>query len=464
MANLNFSNENQRKRYIIFLTWLILISLTWILGTKVSEMVLDYIVELHFEEIQLAESLFSYTIALTILFWGYLVDKYNKKRKIILVISSVLWMSASIFLFFVPINFFIYCFVQIVWGLSFGANGPLIASYLGDVFQIENRGKLFSIFTIFIYVIKGSNIAINRLIGEALFNWKAPSFIFAIIGMIVIIIFYFFVKEPLIALNEPEFKSVEGFRYNYSIKVNQIKLIVGKRTNFLFLIQGISGMIGVTIVTKYMNYWFTSGQFDGLNINTGLAILLLGSGGALGGLMGIILAGRWIDRQVKKGLINRILVFSIFCLFFQLIFYTILILGINYPISVNEQIIRIDLFLQLYPAFIGFILIFNICVFCGTPIGTTVGVARTHINLPEHRGTAGALYDLTDFIGAGIGIIIGTNFILITKSYRMTVLLGALFWLISGVVWIFIARFIKQDYNESRKILKERAKEKIDVD
>jgi MFS family permease len=445
-----------KKQSISFLIWLLAIELCWILGTKVSEILLDYI-ELSFEEIQLAESLFSYTIALTIFFWGYIVDRFNKKRKIILIASSFLWISGSVMLFFIPINFFTYSLIQIMWGLSFGANGPLIASYLGDMFKIENRGKLFSTFTIFIYIIKGSNIAINGLIGEGLGNWKAPTFIFAIIGIIIVVAFNFFSRDPKIASIEPEFKKEGDFLYNYYIHSADIKYILRKRTNSLFLAQGVSGMIGVTIVTKYMIFWFTSGQYDGLNIDTGLALLLLGTGGALGGLIGIFIAGRWIDNQFKKNMINRILLFSIICLFLQVVFYTILILGINYPNNINEKINSIDLFLKLYPAFIGFILVFNICVFCGTPIGTTVGVARTHINLPEHRGTAGALYDLTDFIGVGIGIMLGTVFMILLNSYRLTIFYGALFWLISGVIWLFIAKSIREDYEDSRKLLKDRA-------
>jgi MFS family permease len=449
--------SNIKKQSISFFIWLLAIELCWILGTKVSEILLDYI-ELSFREIQLAESLFSYTIALTIFFWGYIVDRYNKKRKSILTLSSLLWISGSFMLFFIPINFFTYSLIQIIWGLSFGANGPLIASYLGDMFKIENRGKLFSTFTIFIYIIKGSNIAINGLIGESLGNWKAPTFIFAIMGIIILIAFNFFCREPKIASIEPEFRKEEDFLYNYYIHSNDIKYILRKRTNSLFLVQGISGMIGVTIVTKYMIFWFTSGQYDGLNIDTGLALLLLGTGGALGGLIGILIAGKWIDRQFKKNMINKILLFSIICLFMQVVFYTILILGINYPNNINGRINRIDVFLQLYPAFIGFILIFNLCVFCGTPVGTTVGVARTHINLPEHRGTAGALYDLTDFIGVGLGIMLGTIFMIFLNSYRLTIFYGALFWLISGVIWLFIAKFIRKDYENSRELLKDRAK------
>ena len=37
-------------------------------------------------------------------------------------------------------------------------------------------------------------------------------------------------------------------------------------------------------------------------------------------------------------------------------------------------------------------------------------MARTHINLPEHRGTVAALYDMTNSIGVAIGIIMGNYF------------------------------------------------------
>jgi MFS family permease len=445
-----------KKNSFIFLIWLIIIEFCWILGTKISEILLDYIVELSFTEIQLAESFFSYTIAITIFFWGFIVDKYNNKRKLILILSSFLWISASILLFIIPINFISYSLIQILWGLSFGANGPIIASYLGDILKIEQRGKLFSLFTIFIYIIKGSNIAINGLIGESLGNWKAPTFIFALCGAFTIFLFIFIGQEPKMARNEPEFEKIEDFQYTYYIHLNNLKILLNKRTNLLFLLQGISGMIGVTIVTKYLIFWFTSGQYDGMNINSGLALLILGSGGALGGLIGILIAGRWIDRQFKRNKINQILTFSIICLFLQWVFYAILIIEIDYPENINSNVNRMDVFLQLYPAFLSFILIFNFCVFCGTPIGTTVGVARTHVNLPEHRGTAGALYDLTDFIGAGIGIILGTIFMILVNSYRMTVIYGASFWLISGLIWLFIVTHIKKDFEATRNILKTR--------
>ncbi len=454
---INSNSTSIEKKDYLFLLWLLLINTCWILGTKISEMLLDLMVELKFEEIQIAESFFSYTIALTIFIWGYLVDIFNTRRKIILLISSLFWITASLLLFIIEINFFTFALIQVLWGLSFGANGPLLASYLGDLFKIERRGYLFSIFTIFIYIIKGSNIAINGIIGELIGNWKFPSFIFGLIGLIIVIIFVIFVKEPKIGSKEPEFLEVHDISYSYRLKIRDIKIILQKRSNLLFLLQGISGMIGVTIVTKYLNYWFTSNQYDGLNINTGVAILLLGSGGALGGLLGIIFGGKWIDSQFKKGKVKNTLYFSITCLFLQVFMYSLLILGISYPSSLDSSINQLDLFLRMYPTFFLFIIIFNFAVFFGTPIGLTVGVSRTNINLPEHRGTAGALYDLTDFIGAGLGILIGALIMIEFNKFQLTILIGSLFWMISAIIWIIITLFIERDYHSVRNVLKQRA-------
>ena len=184
----------QKRNDYFFLIWLLLINACWIFGTKISEILLDFILEINFTEFQIAESLFSYTIALTIFIWGYIVDRFNQKRKMILLLSGLIWITANFVLILADINFFTLSLIQILWGLSFGANGPLLASYLGDLFKIEKRGHLFSIFILFIYIIKGSNIAINGLLGEFVKNWKFPSFFFGLIGLGLIILFILFVK------------------------------------------------------------------------------------------------------------------------------------------------------------------------------------------------------------------------------------------------------------------------------
>jgi MFS family permease len=458
---MNFNLEKLKEfKGLDFLIFLLLVEMCWILGAKVSEMLVDLMVlDISLNDIQTAESYYNFTVAGTVLFWGILVDRFPQMRKIILIVSNAIWIVASIIMMIAPMNFQLYIVIQILWGIAFGANGPILGSYLGDLFKINRRGALFSFFTIGVYLIKGSAIAVTGLIGTALGNWKIPSFIFSLGAIVLLIIFFVKMKgkEPKLASVEPEVedKISSGFEYGHKITLEGFIGVIKKPTNLLFLAQGISGMIGVTIVTRYMNYWFVSSL--GMGMNQGLAVLMLGAGGALGALFGILIAGKWVDREFKKGNIRQTLYFSIASLFLQVLFYLILTISLQYPAVINPLYNSWGLIFQYYPVFFMFIFVFNICVFFGTPIGTTVGVIRTHVNLPEHRGTAAALYDLFDFIGSGIGLLIGSALWSVLNNYPLTVFIGSCFWLISGVIWIFITLYIRWDYREVRNTMAKRS-------
>ena len=458
----NKFKEIKNNKGFDFLVFLILIEMCWILGTKVSEMLLDLqIADISRVDIQRAESVYHYAVALSVLFWGLLVDRLHKYRRIILLISQFGWIGASIVLFFIPINYRSYSSIQIIWGLTFGANGPIIGSYLGDLFQINKRGKLFSIFTIFVYLIKNSAIGLTGIIGTMLGNWRAPSLIFAILGIVIMFIYIAKGKlneiEPKLASVEPEYvKYVEkGQKYEHKMTANSLFEVFNTPTNMLFFFQGITGMIGVTIVTRYISYWFVSET--GMGMNLYVSILMLALGGVIGSLFGVVYAGIWVDKEFKKDNIRSSLYFAIFCMFMQVISYAFLTLALDYPESIDPTANTWFNIFDAYPVFIGFIAVFNICVFFGTPIGTTVNVARTHINFPENRGTAAALYDLFDFIGAGIGIGIGSALWEGMGSYPKVILVGSLFWLISGLLWLCILVYMPKDYRYVRNFMQKRA-------
>ncbi|MHA1820258.1 MAG: MFS transporter [Promethearchaeota archaeon] len=458
-----FNNEKEplsSYKGFSFLIFLILIEMAWILGTKSSDMLLDLMNnDLSTKEIQRAEQYFFYSLAITTIFWGIIVDRAPKKRKLILLISNLIWILASIVLFFSNVDYNIYFMVQVFWGIAFGANAPILGSYLGDLFRINKRGILFSIFTIFVYIIKGSAIAVNGIIGNLLRNWKAPMFIFAIMGVVILIIFILKADEPKLASIEPEVmdKINQGFDYDKKITIKGVLYVLTIPTNILFLLQGISGMIGVTVVTRYMNYWFTSEQ--GMGMDTVAAVIILGSGGAIGALAGILIAGKFADKRFNQKRMNRILSFATASLFLQVVSYVILTFMLKYPDKIDPQYNSIFKIFQYYPVFYWFLFVFNICVFFGTPIGTTVKIARTHVNLPEHRGTAASLYDLFDSIGAGIGLGVGWAIYSKFNNYQTTVMLGSLFWLISGGLWLLINFYYRQDYLEMRHKLQHYAQE-----
>ncbi|HMF30385.1 MAG TPA: MFS transporter, partial [Candidatus Lokiarchaeia archaeon] len=324
---------------------------------------------------------------------------------------------------------------------------------LGDLFHIEQRGRLIAAYTTILYIIRGFALVGNGFIGYAIDSWTIPIGIFAILGVAAIIIFWRLAPEPRFGGAEPELAQV---KYSYHFHPKELKPILSKKTNILFILQGLSGSAGVAIVTKYLQYWLTADTSlapDAVHVDPYLATIILGAGGAVGALCGIQLAGFLADRAYKQGKIAQVLYLATACLFLEVVAYAIVLLVPIYPSGTNLTIEDVGAFITIFPVFLAFIIGFNFCTLFSTPIGTTVDIVRTHVNLPEHRGTVQAIYNFTNFLGAGIGIFAANLIFAAVASYRLTVVYGALFWLISGVIWIFALFTIKKDFASVRDVL-----------
>ncbi len=451
------------RKNTIFLAQLLIISFTALLGTRISDLLLDRVTAsgISIEELQIADSVFQFIIAFSTIVWGLSIDRFTDRRVLLFVVGNCVWITGSFLLFFTPTSLSMVFTVEILWAIGIGALGPIIASFLGDIFAIERRGRLFSLYTIFLYIIKGSAIAVTGLLGSLANNWKFPSGLFGILGLMVILIFVKYGRAPSLASAEPEISSSNPehqtvYSATFRLEIGDLWQIIRKPSNALFLIQGISGMIGVTIVTRYLNYWFTSSKLDGFGLSTAVAVLILGMAGAIGALLGITAAGWFIDRNFKRGKPQNALWFATICVFAQVGVYFLILQVLPEPADLGDARNDLIQLLGKYPFFLYFLICFNIAVFFSTPIGTTVSTARTHLNLPEHRGTAAALFDTTDFIGAGIGLLLGAVFLGITDSYRLVVQLGTLFWLISGIIWLGLTRTFGLDYLGTRQVLTQR--------
>ncbi len=93
------------------------------------------------------------------------------------------------------------------------------------------------------------------------------------------------------------------------------------------------------------------------------------------------------------------LIFPIICLFGEIIGYLLLVYIPQYPLTVGQTYTNPLDVPNHFPCF-GSLLLSLIFVFCLEPESAlSFGMARTHINLPEHCGTVAALYDITNSIG-----------------------------------------------------------------
>src|SRR6056297_2279012 len=195
--------QNLKQSFTIFLILLLLVNFFWFLGTTVSDMLLDELVldfggeyESTKNKIQFYDSFFQYATAFSVIFFGILVDKFPERRKSLLILVNIAWISVNVIAFSIDISDALYVLMQIIWGLTMGANGPIVFSYLCDLFEVNFRGRLFSIFAIVLYFIKGSSNVLTGIIGGDVDSWKLPLLVMAVGGSVALILFGLFAKEP----------------------------------------------------------------------------------------------------------------------------------------------------------------------------------------------------------------------------------------------------------------------------
>ncbi|GAB4305408.1 MAG: hypothetical protein Kow0069_01140 [Promethearchaeota archaeon] len=439
---------------------LLLASFAALMGTRVSDFLLDEVVASGIEQstLQVADSAFQFTVAVATIAWGVMVDGFPRQRKVLFVAGNITWIFGGILLAASPVGVQTLLAAEVTWGAGFAALGPIVASYLGDMFGVNRRGRLFAAYTTILYLIKGSATAVTGLVGEALGDWRYSNLSFALVGAGAMLAFLAKARPPKLGAVEPELVDLlPSYEVNFRFHRSSVPEVLRTRTNALLLLQGVCGMIGVTIVTRYLSYWFTATNLDGLGVSTGVAVLFLGAAGAGGALAGILVAGHFVDRQFRSGKHGRALWFATGCVFAQVAAYAILLLAPRYSPPTAAAAGDLVSLLSHDPAYVAFLFGFNLATFFGTPVGTTVGIARTHANLPEHRGTAAALYDTTDFVGAGVGLLLGAAMLAATGSYRLVVVLGSTAWLLSGALWVLAARTFGRDWSLARERVGKRA-------
>lgn len=237
------------------------------------------------------------TSAATMIFWGFLGDKFSKKY--VLIFSSIVWILASFYIYFTT-DFEGLFLGQILFGLGFGAVWPISYSLLGDIVKPENRGKVFSV----VNLTTGLGLVIGLFLGSGFqADWRFPFLIVSLLGTANIILFLFIGTDLKRGGAEHELKQVlaEGAIYKYEIKREHLKTIWKKRTNLNLFLQGIPGMIPWAVLLLIVPIYF---QHLGFEANTANLITLLSQAS---NVVGALFAGWYGDRLAIKSQRNRLL-------------------------------------------------------------------------------------------------------------------------------------------------------------
>lgn len=387
----------------------------------------------NFPLIGLVEAMFVVISTIFLFIWGYCVDKLERKQ--LLWIANVVWVFPALSIFFFPESLLIYIFGRMGMAVGLSAFSPLAYSILADYAKYENRGLIAAGLNI---VWVGSSASGILLGGFFHYEWNLSFGFLAFLGILVLG-WQFFIQIPKRGKQEPAFVLIAEYDYPWRIQLKQLPAALKSKTIVWLLIQGVFALIPGTIFTLWLISFLSSSE--GLSIaSIGIASVIavvIASGRAIGypifGRLGDYYAKKHDSSQVRGKIASICMAGQAFFFFFA--------------------------FLSVDSSLFNFIL-FSLFFWLGSFIGAASGPNRTSllfdVSLPEHRGSLGAFFSITDQFGQIIGIVVST-ILLQSYSFSDVFILSLASYLIAAFAWALSIPHINGDNLKVQKTLSHRA-------
>lgn len=401
------------------------------------------------------------------IYWGYLSGKFNRKK---LVITGTIFWSVSVFLTSHSSTYVQLLIFQIFTGIGLGCIASIGFSVLTDYIPYKFRGMLLSLW--------GMSQGFGGMAGSlmasliaAVTNWRRPFEIVSIIGLLLIVL-YFFIKEPELGESEPELKELikKGYEYNYNIELNHLYEIASKSSNVLLFFQGFFMNITTGSLIWLPTLYISKIQHEHYSIKTatiaaGYIFALFQIGGLTSGFFGYL--GDVFQRKNYKG---RAIITSLF-VFITIPFYLAMFIlpmnNLSLPHDNNPALIFFSLLKQIaVNPWMTSMFVLSLLASAAQSANTPNWLALiTDVNLPEHRGTAFSVANLAGSLGRTLGNV-GVGFLLAIVSlykgepynYVITLIIFQLFLIPSALCYIKMAKSNDRDIRKIKSILFKRSK------
>ncbi|MEM2637023.1 MAG: MFS transporter [Candidatus Korarchaeota archaeon] len=367
--------------------------------------------------------------------------------------------------------FWMFLVFYVLSAVGYGVMFPVGISMVADISPPEKRG----IYTALFATVGGIGAGIGSLFGVTLvpiYGWRWAFAVlgflgFATCGAILLI------SEPMRGASEKELASLRG--YKYTIKRDDIKIILSKKTNILIIMQGFFGCIPWGAISMWLPAMFYTIALQ-QNISNNAATL----GGNLLNLVrwpsatagGIFFS--WLgDKKHKQGLSHWRIKISIIGIslgvpFAVGTFFAAANLNYIFPDTTNVLEMAYILLGQFLTDFSTAILTTFIILsaFIMASGGSQTTPIMLDTNLPEHRGTMSSLLNVGNHAGLAVAPFMASivrNMFLQSgasglMAYVYTLSLFSLMWIPCAVIWIKIHRTYPKDSSAMHKILEERAR------
>jgi MFS family permease len=391
------------------------------------------------------------------LFFGRLIDKYSRK-KIIIVISlfrgfSMLLLGFAIYGGEDSTWWYFFIFITL-FGFFAGGSWPAINSLSNDVVSRDLRSRFFGVYQI---VLNTTNI-IGWLIATLLVQIGLWRLFFWGIGTFILVaglVFAILNEEPKRGVQEEELSHIlreESQEYDFQINKEMMRKTMISKTNSVALVEGIFTCILMSSLNFLILNYVQNPPYNLAPFSIGVFMVVFG---LTGGLVGQIFLSRISDKVALKDQVRRlpIIVIAIigglitFALFFFLPWVPLTPeqgMNIAYIMTIPTMWIMGALFFTSRS-------IFSLYIVNQSPV-------IQQINLPEAQGQIFSWNQFLEQFGRGIGpLLCGVLLALTSTNYQITVLTVCLCIFPGVILWSLAMKWFPKDRENIKKILAERA-------
>ncbi|MFX1294040.1 MAG: MFS transporter [Promethearchaeota archaeon] len=409
--------------------------------------------------------------AVTSFIWGYWGDKYSRKK--LMIYGTIIWVI-FIFLSTFAQNFVQLFILQFLSGIGLGCIASVGFSIIIDFISPQRRGLALSFWGISQGVGAGMGYMLS-VIFNVQFGWNSAFLILSIIT-IGFIVAYLFTVEPERGATEEElqdlFKSKKS--YDYRINKEDLRYILKIKTNKYLIFQGLFAYISIGGLMLLPTVFFFKITAVGVPEVPAKVI-----GPFLAGIFemgyGLSFLFGWLgDRYQKKTLKGRSIVSAVAVLIGVPLSIVMVLIPINFiGVPNTDELTTIIAYINsLFFTNPAFLLAFIISIFAAifiSAIDPNFFALIGDANLPEHRGTLFGFANLISGIGRSIGLIILPglqlllgSFLPLDMSWTLAFIFTLLFFIPTGICFIYSIRSAPSDIRKVKKILLERAKARLE--
>jgi MFS family permease len=391
------------------------------------------------------------------LFWGYWVDRVNRKR-----LWPIILAFLSIFVFangLLPVGqgdaqYIFWVIDRAGIGMFMSMGGPAIKSFASDLIPRESRSRFFGIQTI----VGGCASALFSFISAFVFQlgyWRSYYIVLGLLFFGYCIAFLLIFQEPKRGIQEHSLTDVlttTEAEYKFTLSKDTLKATVFSKSNLLILAEGVFTNFFFGILDLVLLPYIQDSPRNLSPTNSAILSVIFGLPGSI---LGALIFGKIADRLGAKNLRHRITMIII-----SLVGGFGLVIGLFFVqlphLSVEEGSQVSTLF--RYPGYFVFGLIIFISRWDFSLFQVNQPAIIQEINLPETQGQISSWGQLVEIASYGMGPLVAGFLLDNSATNYMQVILNMAWLLLPGLLmWVCTYRTIFPDRKGVEAILKERA-------